>query len=94
MIFTEHEGLGTADAGAFEQFVQKDFVGAVQDGFGIVDHDQSLLLGLLCEAVGVVIDSGCLADKQTVEFRQAYIMLLGNEFNLDAQLPAHTDKFL
>ena len=76
------------------QLRQVDLVGAAQDRARVIHHHHALLLRLAGELVGMVIQCGGLADKQTVVLAQAGVGITANLVHPNPQLAAGPDKTL
>ncbi|KFF33766.1 hypothetical protein G039_0316595 [Pseudomonas aeruginosa VRFPA01] len=87
-FLVEDLGERHAQLPATEQVGQVDLVGAAQDRCRVVHHHQAFALGLLGEAIGVVVDPGGLADQQGVELGQACVVLASDQFDVDAEAGA------
>ena len=60
----------------------------------IVDDDHVLLLRLVGEAVGVVVERGRLADEEAVVFGELGVVVLADRVDFDAELGAGVDEAL
>ena len=94
LVLVQHHGSGCGHLVDPEQVRQVDLVGTAQDRVAVIDRDQSLILGLFGEAVGVVVDIGRGADKQAVVFRQSQVIPLADHLAIDTHLLARADKTL
>jgi hypothetical protein len=62
------------------QLGEIDLVGAADDGFGIVDDDETLGGGAASESIGMMIDLSRFADKERVEFGDTGIVVGTDDF--------------
>ena len=60
--------------------------------YEVITHHHALALGLLGEAVGVVVDAGGFADEQGVVFREPRVIAAVDQFDVDIQGLAGLDE--
>ena len=90
----EHHGLGRRQPLRREQLGQIDLVGAARDRDRIVDHGETLALGLAREAIGVVGERRGLADEQRVELAEPEEVLAADRLDLEPHLRADAHQAL
>ncbi len=69
-LLVENLGGGHAQLMAVEQVSEVDLVGTAQDRCRVVHDHQAFAFGFFGEAIGVVVDTGGLADQQGVVLGQ------------------------
>ena len=86
--------LRGTQAACLEKLMQEDLVGAAQDRLAVIDHHQPFVLGTLGHAIGVVIQTGRLADEQAIELGQTAFIAPGDQADIDAQASSFADEML
>ena len=91
--FAAHDlGLRRRHPVGLEQFRQVDLVRAAQDGIRVVQYHHALALGLLGEAVRVVVDLGRLANEERVVFREPPVVLAGDQVHVHPEVAPRGDE--
>ena len=70
-------GAVESTAATLPEIIQEMLLTTTSERQGrVIDHDQVFVLGLSGESIGIVVHSGCLADKQRIEFGDFSVVVL------------------